>query len=417
MSLIDENPVRVKEWPGWPIVTDAERKAVSRALGGELVSFRASRGPWFLGGPEVQALEEMVADYHDVKHAVSFTSATAALHGAVVACGVEPLDEVVVTPYSFNSSATAPLMHNAIPVFADVTGTDFCLDPDSVREAISPSTSAIIVVHLFGGMADMDAIMEIAEKFGLAVIEDCAQAPGSRYKNRKAGTIGDCGVFSFVGQKNVSCGEGGMLITNDDEIARIARLVRNHADALGEPILGYNYRMTEYQAALAGAQWPKMDECNHHRRILAGYLAEGLSGLPGISILNPRPNDWHSYYVFPILYDEKAVGLSRDKFVEAVNAEGVPVGGGYIKPLNMLPLFEQRAHFAFRAYAERHTREIGQSPSPPYGEGVCPVAEDLWRNRMIITMVTRPPNTFDDMDDVIEAFEKVIDCADQIPTD
>jgi len=234
LAINGGNPVRRKPWPKYPIIGEEEKQAVLDVLDdGQLVSFRASlAGDWFLGSTNVKEFERAVADYHNVKYAISFTSATAALHGAVVACGVEPLSEVIVTPYSFNTSATAPLMHNAIPVFADVSPYDFCLESASIEANITERTQAIIPVHLFGGPAEMDGIMALAGHYDLKVIEDAAQAPGALYKGRQVGTIGDCGVFSFVGEKNASCGEGGMLITDDPEIARVARLVRNHGDAL-----------------------------------------------------------------------------------------------------------------------------------------------------------------------------------------
>ena len=404
LAINGGEPVRTKPWPTWPIISEKTKESVSKVLDRELTGFRASKGPGFDGGPEVRALESLVAGHHGVKYAVSFTSCTAALHGAIVACGVRPLDEVIVSPYTFNSSATAPLMHNAIPVFADVTEHNFCLDPRRVLEQVTSRTKAIIVVHLFGGAADMAELVDIADRRGLMLIEDCAQAPGATYHRQLVGTIGDCGVFSFVAEKNVSSGEGGMLITNNPEIARIAKLVRNHGDALYEPVLGYNYRMTEYQAALARLHWLELDVSNRIRRELAEGLAEGLSELGFLDVPRPREGDRHSYYVFPILYDESKIGIPRDRFVEAVKAEGIPLGAGYIRPLSTIPLFTEYAHFAW----DMATRK------PPYGFGLCPVAEHLWRERMIITQATRPPNTVNDMVDVVRAFRKVAEHASEL---
>lgn len=402
LAIYGGAPVREKPWPSYPIIGEEERKAVMAVLdSGELQGFRGSRGPWFFGGPKVQEFEKLVADYHGVEFAVSFTSATAALHGAVVAVGVQPGEEVIVSPYTFNTSATCPLMHNAIPVFVDVDPSSFCIDPSKIEQAITPLTSAIIPVHLFGGPADMDPILEIAREHGLQVIEDAAQAPGARYKGRLTGTMGDCGIFSFVGQKNASCGEGGMLITNDPEIARVAQLVRNHGDALYEPMLGYNYRMTEVTAAIGAEQWRKLDATNEARRMLADYLSSKLKDVPGLGVPTVGDGDVHSYYCYALKYNEDEIGVPRGWFISAMEKEGAPFGGGYIRPLHLLPLFQQRAHYAYRHY----------EGNAEYREGLCPVAEYLNESGLVLTMVTRPPNTTEDMDDIVEAIKKVELCA------
>lgn len=400
IALYGGTPVREKPWPKYPIIGDAEKRAVMEVLDdGLLQGFRGSHGPMFLGGPRVQEFEKLVADYHDVEFAVSFTSASTALHGAVVAVGVQPGQEVIVSPYTFNTSASCALMHNAIPVFADVDPDNFCLDPESVEQAITCQTSAIIPVHLFGGTADMDPVLEIAREYGLRVIEDAAQAPGARYKGRLAGTVGDCGIFSFVGMKNASSGEGGMLITNNPEIARMARLVRNHGDCLYEPMLGYNYRMTEVTAAIGAVQWAKLDKTNQERRTLAAYLTERLSAIQGLAMPYVRSGDKHSYYVYALGYDEAETGVPRGWFVEALNAEGIPFGAGYIRPLHLLPLYQQRAHDAYRHYGKHVS----------YYKGLCPVAEYLYERGLILTGVVRPPANFDDMDDIVKAVEKVLE--------
>lgn len=400
IALYGGTPVREKPWPKYPIIGDAEKQAVMEVLdSGLLQGFRGSHGPMFLGGPRVREFEKLVADYHDVEFAVSFTSATAALHGAVVAVGVQPGEEVIASPYTFNTSATCALMHNAVPVFVDVDPYSFCMDPNKIAQAITPLTGAIIPVHLFGRPADMDAIMDIAREYSLPVIEDAAQAPGARYKGRLTGTMGDCGIFSFVGEKNASCGEGGMLITNDPEIARVARLVRNHGDCLYEPMLGYNYRMTEVTAAVGAVQWAKLNITNAVRQALAYYLNGKLSQIPGLGVPMVGRNDLHSYYVYALTYNELVTGVPRGWFVEALNAEGIPFGAGYIRPLHLLPLYQQRAHYAYRHYGGHAS----------YHKGLCPVAEYLYERGLILTSLTRPPNTTKDMDDIVAAIEKVLE--------
>lgn len=402
LALHGGTPIREKPWPKYPIIGDAEKQAVKEVLdGGLLQGFTGAYGPGFLGGPRVKAFEKMVADYHDIEFAVSFTSATAALHGAVVAVGVQPGEEVIVSPYSFSTSASCALMHNAIPVFVDIAVDNFCISPEAIERAITPRTRAIIPVHIFGGPADMGPIMEIANKHDLRVIEDAAQAPGACYKGHQVGTMGDCGVFSFVGEKHASCGEGGMLITNDPETARTAQLVRNHGECLYEPILGYNYRMTEVQAAIGAVQWAKLDDGNQARRLLALYLSGRLKSIKGLTAPYVRHGDKHSYYVYAVKYDEKEIGISRGWFVEALQAEGIPFWAGYNKPLYLLPLYQQRAHYAYRHY----------KGDVSYRKGLCPVVEYMWERGVIATIAIRPPATLEDMDDIVMAFEKVLEHA------
>src|SRR5690242_1792996 len=199
---------------------------------GNISTFIASPGENFLGGKKIKEFEEKFSTKIGTKYAIAFNSATSALHAAIVAVGVNPGEEVIVPPYTFTSTATSSLMHNAIPVFSDVKKDIYCLDSSKLQNVLSPLSKAIIPVHLFGHACDMDEIMQFAKKNNLRVIEDCAQSPGGKYKNRNLGTIGDCGIFSFQESKNIMTGEGGMLLTNDENIANIARMVRNHGEMI-----------------------------------------------------------------------------------------------------------------------------------------------------------------------------------------
>ena len=259
LALLGGKPIRTRPFPAYPVIGEEEKRAVMEVLdSGQLSTFSASR-QGFLGGRKIQAFEAAFAEYHGIRHAIAVNSATSGLHAAVAACEVGPGDEVIVPPYTFTATATAVLHHNAIPVFVDVDPVTFCMDPAQLEKAITPRTKAVIPVHLLGHPADMDAILAIARRHHLKVIEDCAQAPGARYKGRLVGTMGDCGVFSFQETKNMVTGEGGMVITNDPDLAERARMIRNHGEAViaGEPrkyltsTIGWNYRMTEVEAAIA----------------------------------------------------------------------------------------------------------------------------------------------------------------------
>src|SRR5438094_4791977 len=204
LALLGGPKTRLQPFPPHPILGEEEKRAVMEVLeSGHFSTFIAAPGQFFLGGERIRQFEHKFAAYHDVKYAVAFNSATAALHAAVVAVGVNPGEEVIVPPYTFTSTATCVLMHNAIPVFADIQEDIYCVDPEASEQAISPLTRAIIPVHLFGHPADMEPIMDLARRHKLKVIEDCAQAPGARYKGQFVGTLGDCGIFSFTESKTI----------------------------------------------------------------------------------------------------------------------------------------------------------------------------------------------------------------------
>src|SRR5438445_12795793 len=292
---------------------------------GNISTFIASPGENFLGGKKIKEFEEKFSKKIGTKYGIAFNSASSALHAAIVAVGVQPGEEVIVPPYTFTSTATSSLMHNAIPVFCDVKKDIYCLDPVKLKDVLSPLSKAVVPVHLFGHACDMDDIMSFARKNNLRVIEDCAQSPGGEYKNKPLGTIGDCGIFSLQESKNMMTGEGGMLLTNDEEIANIARMVRNHGEMILESskkrtykseFLGWGYRMTELEAALGVSQVSKLDYFNEQRIKLASYLANEINKIHG---LHHTKYDFvkHVYYQFGFSYDEGKIGISRNVFCDA----------------------------------------------------------------------------------------------------
>ena len=414
LALLGGNKVREKPFPPHPIIGEEEKRAVMQVLeSGKLSTFIASPGEHFLGGEKIRQFERDFASYHGLKYAVAFNSATSALHASVAACGVKAGEEVLVPPYTFTSTATCVLMHNAIPVFVDIKSDIFCLDPAQIEQAITPRTRAIIPVHLFGHAADMDEIMAIAEKHNLKVIEDCAQAPGGVYKGRYAGTIGDCGIFSFQETKNIMTGEGGILITNSEPLAEIGRMVRNHGEMVLESqkqrtyrsdILGWGYRMTELEAALGIEQLKKLDKLNSQRIELANYLSEGLSPIDGLTPPVVYPYVKHVYYSYPIKYDENKIGIPRELFIKALTAEGIPFGAGYVRPLYLNPIYHENKPFIYSYFG----KEIS------YEKGICPVTERLYEKEIMSTPVCRPPATLADMDDVVRAIRKVIENRDEL---
>jgi dTDP-4-amino-4,6-dideoxygalactose transaminase len=383
-------------------VGPAERQAVAEVLdSGVLSAFVGEWGDAFWGGPRVRAMEAAWRERYGARHAVSMNSATSALYAAVAAAGIGPGDEVVVSPYTMSASATCVLVNGAVPVFADIEPETFGLDPDSVRERITPRTKAIVVVDLFGCPARLEEVSSIAEEHGLTVIEDAAQAPGALYHGRPAGTIGHIGVFSLNYHKTIQCGEGGVAVTDDERLAERLALVRNHGEAvvgaMGSPhadLMGFNYRLGELEEAIATAQLGRLEELTEPRIAHADRISSALAELDGL--IPPAVPDGlrHVYYVHAIRIDETALGVSRAAFAAALRAEGIPVVEGYVAPLYRQPIYRERA------------APLGLGEAD-YSDGICPVTERLHEREVIYHSLIHAGLDDGDVQDVIDAFAKV----------
>lgn len=419
LAINGGNKVRETLFPAYRVIGKEEETAVTEVIRSGVLS--RYLGCWhddFYGGPQVNALEEEWAEYFGVKHAVSVNSATSALMCAVGALGISPLDEVIVCPYTMTASCTAPLIYDAIPVFADIEHDYFCLDPKSIEERITDKTKAIIVVNIFGQPHAADEIRAIADKYALKIIEDNAQGPGALYKGRFAGSLGDIGVFSLNYHKHIHSGEGGIAVTNDDELAERLRLIRNHAEAVvGDKgytnlinMIGFNLRMTEIEAAIARQQLKKLSGLINGRIENVNYLSNKLADIPCIKIPPIREDTKHVYYMHPLFFDADEAGISRERYVDAVKAElmpielrereGVKVGCGYVKPLYLQPVFQKRIAYGKNGYPFNES-------NVSYDKGICPVCESLHEKELISHELMRPGMTKNDLDDVYRAFEKV----------
>jgi len=410
-------PVRTAPWSDNFTTGQEELRALHTVMAsGYLSLFEGSHTPdppfSFRGGPAVQGFEEAMCEAYAAPHAVAMNSATSGLYAAIGALGIGYGDEVIVSPYTMSACATAPLIYGAIPVFADVEAETGCLDPTSIDSRITPRTRAILVVHQFGIPADMDAIMALAERHRLRVIEDCAQAHGARYRGRLVGTIGDIGVFSFNVNKTIQCGEGGCCLTRDADLAHRLQLIRNHGEAVVGPagydditnIIGFNYRMTELQGAVALEQVKKLHALNARRLELAHRLRQSLSGQEAVVPLEGREGCDPTWYVFPARFNALSAGVSRARFVECLKAEGILFYPGYVRPLYLQPLYQRR--LAFRHGYPWSAPENRES-QPDYEQGSCPVAERLHFDEMLVNEHVRPPHQESDMDDINAGVRKV----------
>jgi len=330
------------------------------------------RASWWTKGVEINEFEEKIAKTVNRRHAVALNSGTSALYASMLALGIGAGDEVIVPSSTFISTALAPQFVDAKPVFADI---DTTLNI-AAWHLIQQDIKAIIPVHFMGQPADMKSIMAYAHLFGWKVIEDACQAIGATYDGKYVGTFGDCGIFSFNQSKPISCGEGGMLITNDEEIATISRLVRNHGETQSN-ILGYNYRMCEIEAVIALEQFKELDKMNDHRIKLANILTEGLNKIDGLTPPQVPPNTKHVYYTYPVWVDH-----NRDELQEKLLERGIYFGKGGWKPLHLYPIYGGH-------------------------EGQFPVAERMWREVMFTDRL-RYPATEDDVYAIIREVKKII---------
>ena len=315
-----------------PSIGDEEFEAVKRVLESRILAH----------GPEVELFEEEFAEYIGVEHAVAVASGTAALDLILRAYGIRPGDEVITTPFSFIATANAVLYQGARPVFADIDPATYNLDPEKVKELITPKTRAIIAVHLYGHPADMQALREIADDHNLLLIEDAAQSHGALYKGSKTGSLGDAAAFSFYPTKNMTTGEGGMVTTNDRALAERIRLLRNHgqAEKYLHVELGFNLRMTSIAAAIGRVQLRKLEQLNQRRRENAAALTSLLSKIAGI--ITPVERSWarHVYHQYVIRVTEE-YPLSRSQLVEALGRRGIGTAVHYPRTIPEQPLYKR----------------------------------------------------------------------------
>lgn len=417
LAIDGGTPVRARPYPRWPEIDAGDEAAVLEVV---------RSGRWWMyaygegelagaaggGSSRVEAAELAFARAQGVPHAVAVSSGSGALEIACRALGLGPGDEVITTPYTFIASSSCILNALALPVFVDIDPETYNLDPARVEAAITPRTRAILPVHFGGSIADMTRLREIARRRGLKIIEDSAQAHGARLVgNRPAGALGDIGVFSLQQSKLLTCGEGGFVTTADPGLAELAWSLRHYGRTprglwYEHARLGWHYRMTELQGALLLSQLEKMPEQLRRRERNARALGVALRGIPGIRpcLRNPE-TEADAYYLFILRYDADAWdGLPRAAVLAALNAEGIPAGGGYSFPIYENPLF--RTH---DFNGPRSPYRLGREAPIDFGRyrGACPAAERACREEAIWLTQETLLGSEDDARDVARAFEKL----------
>jgi len=409
LAILGGTPVLQQPFPAYNSVSQEELDRVVRVMqSGCLSAFYGSWRDEFFGGEMVRTFEKAWSQRFQVQHTISVNSATSGLFAAMGAIGIGPGDEVIVPPYTMSATAMAPLIYGGIPVFADIDPETFCLDPQAVKKALTPRTKAILAVNLFGQPAPLAELMRLAQEHDLKLVEDNAQGPLAMENGRYAGTVGHIGIFSLNYHKHIHTGEGGMCVTNDDTLALRLQLIRNHAESCVEDLgmqdltnlVGFNYRMTELSAAVGIEQLKKIDYHVTRREYLAQRLSKGIEGLPGLTPPQVRPQCRHVYYVWAVRFDENLVGVSREQFSKALTAEGVPHFTGYVRPLYLLPLFQQRVALGSKGYPFNLS-------SAKYDRGLCPVTERLWSKELLGFETCMHHIDAEQLDLIIEAIHKV----------
>ncbi|MCL5888182.1 MAG: DegT/DnrJ/EryC1/StrS aminotransferase family protein [Actinobacteria bacterium] len=389
-------PVRTEPMPPWPAFDELDIEAVSRVL-------RSGRVNYWTGDDGV-AFETEFAEAHGVEHAIAMANGTVTLEAALAVLGVGAGDEVVVPARTFIATASAVVARGAVPVIADVDAGSGNVTSATIEAALSPRTRAVIVVHLGGWPCDMDPIMEVASAAGIAVIEDCAQALGGRYKGRPLGTFGAFGSFSFCQDKIVTTGgEGGMLITSDAELFERAWSLKDHGKSRARSraaapagstgfrwlhdSFGTNWRMTGMQAALGSLAMRKLESWVERRRRSAGMLDDAFAGLEGLRLAIPGSESFHAYYKYYayVRPERLAAGWDRDRVIAAIAAEGVPCFSGTCPEI----------------YLERAFTEAGFGPAER-----LPVARELGETSVML--LVHPTLGDADIADTAKAVRKVM---------
>ena len=391
IAFFGGEPVRKeKMYYGSQWIDSDDIRAVSEVLTSQLITC----------GPKVDELESELCDITGAKHAVVCSNGTAALHCACIAAGVESGDEVITTPLTFAASANCALYCGGRPVFADVNPYTYNIDPESIRSKITDKTKAIIAVDYTGQVVEVDVIRDICSEYGLIFIEDAAHSIGSSYKGKQVGSLADMTTFSFHPVKTVTSGEGGAILTNDDELYK--KLMLAHAHGIVRDIddmedspheggwyyeqvsLGYNYRMTDFQAALLISQLNKLEKFKKRRQEIVDRYNEAFSNIPELIIQGEIKESDSCRHLYILRLDLEKLRCSRREFFDALSAEGIQPQVHYV-PVYWFPYY----------------KHLG------YKKGLCPVAEDIYKGIMSIPLF--PKMSDQDVEDVINAVKKLVD--------
>jgi len=385
--------IRKKPWPQWPIYNEKDKDAVIQVI----------ESNQLFAAEKVKQFEEDYAKYVGSKYALGLGNATHGLHLSLAALNVGINDEIIVSPYTWISSASCALMQNAVPIFADIDPETLALSADSIRGAITKRTKAVILVHMNGYPAKMDEILDVVKEHELALIEDASHTHGAKYKGRMVGTFGDIGVFSLHQRKTLSVGDGGIIITDDGEIAEIIYKMRS----FGREELSYNYRMTEFAAALGSSRLQNVDKENFIRRENVEYLHGLINHIAGVKVRRAIPESEGVYYMLLIEIEPEAINVTLESFIQKMNTEGIPVK-------NTMQLLHKHPHFNPTRTPARGIPwkwplyQSDQFQGKMYKDLSFPIAEEYCEQKLV-ELTVHPPVGKIEMEDAAKAIEKIIE--------
>ena len=399
LAIDGGQPVRTLDFSAWPVWDEREEKLLLQVL---------HSGQWgILNGGKVTEFEKQFSEFVGAKRTLCVTSGTSALEITLRALGIGPGDEVITTPYTFVATPSAAFLTGAQPVFVDINPKTYLLDPAQVETAITERTKAVMPVHIAGCPADMDGMLQVARAHNLYVIEDACQAWGAEWNGQPVGALGDLGCFSFQASKNINAGEGGAIVSNNEELAERCWSLHNvgrirTGEWYQHEFLGWNYRVTEWQGAILLAQLSRLQEHMVLREDNATYLSDRLGDVDGLVPAQVDPHvTKHAWHLYMMTYDSEAFGgWPCDRFIAALSAEGIPCSPGY-RPLNQMPALR-------RALAEQAGKidpwDTSETDLPTFAP--CPITEDLCQ-RTVWFKQTMLLGDHEDMDDIVAAVQKI----------
>ena len=409
LAIFGGKPVREKPFGVHPVVTPSDiQKVIEPFINNCFSGFRAGQAE---GGPCVVEFENIMKGLVGSEHSIAINTWSNGLFSILLTLGIRPGDEVILPAYTMSACAASVLACGAVPVFADIEEVNYCIDPEDIDRKISARTKAIMVVHLFGMPADMDRITDVVKKHSdksISIIEDAAQAPLGSYKGRMCGTIGDVGGFSFTESKHVMSGEGGIAVTDNERIANGLKYVRNHGEVCSLPgcnadyfnnmivqdNVGFNFRLTELDAAIGSSQLSRLADDVKIRREFAKFLDDNLRDLECFSFVEPDYDFEHSYYCYTLKWDSDLV--SRNRFSEALNAEGIPFRNGYCQPIYKQHIYRENPHWALK---DKRV-EVNYNDLP---------VTEMINSQLLVCVDIGSSNTIEDMQDMVDGIRKVTD--------
>ena len=389
LAINGGEPVRTNPFPTWPVLDPTDLA--------EFEHIYNSR-KWGVGGTRVPEFEKQFAEFHGANYGVCVNSGTSALYIALKAAGICPGDEVITTAYTFQATVVAILMTHAVPIFVDTAPDSFLLDVTKVEAAVTEKTKAILPVHIAGYPADLDGLVSIATEHDLKIIEDCAQAHGAEWRGQGVGSWGHFGCFSFQSSKNLCAGEGGIVLMNDRALYERAWALHNcgrttpHAEFGNLEPFGGNFRMTEWQAGILLSRLTRLEAETNHRHMNMRWLDGWFGEIPGIKVtpIDPRATRGGCHGYKAIFDSEEFEGISREQFISAMRAEGIPIGYWYTTPMYRAAFLKSNLFGDTLDYSEVHCPET---------EKLCQTGIALGQNVLM--------GTEEDMEDIIKASIKI----------